>query len=281
MLPEVYVSELADCHMTTTGMDSLMLCQDKKHFLNFPLAIDYRYNSRGFRDKEWPEDINQAIWCVGDSFTVGLGLPFDCIWSQQLQLHTNYSVISIAMDGASNQWISRMAKKIIADSDPVALVIMWSYANRRELSDSQLSNMQRRQHHNMQFDIVADYNSFEKSVTGLSETRTKIVHSVVPNFHSVQNVNLIWSQIRGTDWSVDLPDSFQNLSSEIKEEIINLHRLRDLESQIEIYHRFQSLKKHYDFVEYEVIDLARDNHHFGPKTCQLLAEKFAGIIAMP
>ena len=41
---------------TTLGMDCLELAMDKEHFLNYPKEITYRYNSRGFRDNEWPED---------------------------------------------------------------------------------------------------------------------------------------------------------------------------------------------------------------------------------
>lgn len=271
--------DLANLSMATTGLDSLLHCKDKRHFLNFPSKIDYRYNSRGFRDKEWPDDLDQAIWCVGDSFTVGLGLPFDLIWSQQLQTHTNRPVISIAMDGASNQWISRMAKNIISDADPFALIIMWSYANRRELSDDRLPDMKRRQHHDMHFDIAADYDLFEKSVTDLAGSR--LVHSVVPNFHKMQDIALIWDQVKGPDWPKDLPNNFQDLSSEIRHELLVFHDLSDIEVLIDLHHRFQSLKKSYTFVEYEVVDLARDGHHLGPETCRLLGEKFARIIGMP
>jgi len=60
-----------------TGMDTLELCLNKEYFKSYTKQISYRYNSKGFRDDEWPEDLSDVIWCVGDSFTVGIGQPFE------------------------------------------------------------------------------------------------------------------------------------------------------------------------------------------------------------
>ena len=67
-----------------SGMDTLEECQDKDHYLSYTKDISYRYNSRGFRDHEWPEDLSDVVWCVGDSFTVGIGQPFEETWPQLL-----------------------------------------------------------------------------------------------------------------------------------------------------------------------------------------------------
>jgi hypothetical protein len=68
-----------------SGMDTLEKCLDKDHYLSYTKDISYRYNSRGFRDHEWPEDLSDVIWCVGDSFTVGIGQPFEETWPNILQ----------------------------------------------------------------------------------------------------------------------------------------------------------------------------------------------------
>ncbi len=74
------VPELANRQCDYTGIDSVNECLDRELFTQWPHVIDYRYNSRGFRDQEWPQDLASAIWCLGDSFTVGLGSRFEQTW---------------------------------------------------------------------------------------------------------------------------------------------------------------------------------------------------------
>ena len=74
-----------------TGMDSPSNAIDKVHFSSFPYKVAYSYNSRGFRDAEWPktiEELKDAIWCIGDSFTAGVGSPYEHMWTQLLQKRT-------------------------------------------------------------------------------------------------------------------------------------------------------------------------------------------------
>lgn len=135
ILPDLVLSTRANQHWQFSGMDSLENCIDKKHFKSYPYAVDYDYNSRGFRDSEWPEDIDQlthAIWCVGDSFTEGLGSPAEHAWPFLLQNQTNMKTINVSMDGASNDWISRRSCDIINTIRPKKLIIHWSYTHRRE-----------------------------------------------------------------------------------------------------------------------------------------------------
>ena len=40
----------------TSGSDSPEECLSKDHFLNYTKDISYNYNSRGFRDNEWPDE---------------------------------------------------------------------------------------------------------------------------------------------------------------------------------------------------------------------------------
>lgn len=134
-LPGVSVDNLRNLRRQYSGTDSPEQCLDLDHFNQCPDAIDYCYNSRGFRDQEWPQDATQlrtAIWCVGDSYTVGLGSAFVNTWPQRLALRTGQRVVSVAMDGASNQWIARRAGQICREIDPQNLVIQWSYLHRRE-----------------------------------------------------------------------------------------------------------------------------------------------------
>jgi hypothetical protein len=102
------------------------------YYDQYPWPVTYEYNSRGYRDQEWPEDLNNAIWCFGDSFTVGLGAPIDHTWCHCLQKLSNQRVINISMDGASNNWIARKIQELFTQVVPRTIVIQWSYAHRRE-----------------------------------------------------------------------------------------------------------------------------------------------------
>jgi len=117
-----------------SGIDSYEMCISKKRFESYPYEITYKYNSLGFRDDEWPSDTDElknAIWCIGDSFTTGLGSPIEHTWFRVLQKKTNIRCINISMDGASNEWISMLANYISENFKPKNIVCCWSYPERR------------------------------------------------------------------------------------------------------------------------------------------------------
>ena len=121
ILPDFILPSRQHQICTESGIDSLEQCLDKKHFKLYPHQIEYRYNSRGFRDAEWPEDINDlknATWCIGDSFTVGIGSPLKHTWPYILQQQTGCRVINISMDGASNEWMARKCSTLLKIINP-------------------------------------------------------------------------------------------------------------------------------------------------------------------
>jgi len=142
MLFNVALPGHAGKYCTETGMDSLEWCQQNnaslaqervKYFLQYPHKIEYQYNARGFRDHEWPQDheLENAIWCLGDSFTVGIGSPFEHAWPQVLSQRLGQRIINVSMNGASNEWIARMSEYIFKELQPSNMIIMWSYIHRR------------------------------------------------------------------------------------------------------------------------------------------------------
>ena len=128
MLPIIKLGSQAGARFKYSGIDSPEYCADPVHFGQWTLPIEYQYNSRGFRDQEWPEDLKSAVWCLGDSFTVGLGMPQDQTWPGLLESRT----VNISLDGASNGWISRQACIVLEQLQPKVMVIHWSYSHRRE-----------------------------------------------------------------------------------------------------------------------------------------------------
>lgn len=135
ILPDFVIPSHADQHWTSSGIDSLEFCKDKNHFKNYSHTIEYNYNSRGYRDAEWPttlEQLKKSVWCVGDSFTVGIGSPWTHTWPYLLQQASGIRTINVSMNGASNDWMARKCQKILKEIQPEFLVIQWSYISRRE-----------------------------------------------------------------------------------------------------------------------------------------------------
>ena len=114
-----------------SGMDTLEECHDKDHYLSYTKDISYRYNSRGFRDHEWPEDLSDVVWCVGDSFTVGVGQPFEETWPQLLGKKLGKTCLNIGEDGCANDTMALRIQEICKLHSPKLVVVMWSYFARR------------------------------------------------------------------------------------------------------------------------------------------------------
>jgi hypothetical protein len=120
-----------------SGIDHIDYCRNQQHFASYPWPVDYSFNSRGFRDQEWPttdQELESAIWCVGDSFTVGIGQPFEHTWPQVLAKHTGKPCINLGRDGAANDQIARTVVDIVHYVHPANIVVMWSYLHRRSVS---------------------------------------------------------------------------------------------------------------------------------------------------
>lgn len=135
ILPDLILNSRVNQHCLYSGIDHLENCRDKTHFVNYPHSVSYDYNSRGFRDAEWPESLNElknSIWCLGDSFTVGIGSPITHTWPWLLQQTAKQRTINVSLDGGSNDWIARKCCRILEVVEPQYLIIQWSYISRRE-----------------------------------------------------------------------------------------------------------------------------------------------------
>ena len=183
---ELQLPYLKNERLDFTGIDSYVTCLNKKHFNAYPNKISYKYNSRGFRDEEWPENLQDAIWCIGDSFTVGIGQPVEETWSSMLQKKLGTRTINISIDGASNTWIARKAKYILKEISPATIVIQWSYTTRRELNDASLSDIERRRHYSEK-DILIDANDAKDFIKCFLDVETHkgntdVVHTFIPHW---------------------------------------------------------------------------------------------------
>lgn len=135
VLPTFYLFSWINLIQEKTGLDDVDTCIDPDHWRNYRWPIDYRHNSRGYRDAEWPEDLSNVTWCFGDSFTAGIGVPFTHTWPQVLQQRIKQPCINISMDGASNEWIARKIEELSQEITPKRIIIQWSFTHRRESNE--------------------------------------------------------------------------------------------------------------------------------------------------
>lgn len=185
MLDELILRKYVDLCTTELGIDSYDQCLDKEHFANFQTPVYYFFNSRGFRDNEWPDAIENKIWCVGDSFTIGLGQPFEDIWPQQIE-----GSINISLNGASNDWIARKAEYIIKNAKPKAVFIQWSYLHRRENQNSDLEDELRMMHYDPK--DSNDLENFKKNVLLVEQNKFQVptIHSFIPKFYNLNDEDI-------------------------------------------------------------------------------------------
>lgn len=180
LLPELFLASRAGVTEYNSGIDSFRECRDKAHYLEYPHPVSYQFNSRGFRDREWTGDLQSAIWCLGDSFTAGVGSPIDHTWAYQVELICNQSTINVSLDGASNDWIARQACDIIQTVQPRNMIIMWSYVHRREDPDTKLSDEDRRIGSLNGATELEDQTNFQTCINSIRQSSTNIVHFIIP-----------------------------------------------------------------------------------------------------
>lgn len=253
ILPDFCLKSRQNQVWDTSGIDSFDECISKSYFNRYPYEISYKFNSRGFRDEEWPETIEElknCIWCFGDSFTVGLGCPYEHIWVKKLQQYSGKRTINISMDGASNQWISRKVIDLLNEMSPKVIIVHWSYFDRIESPDKTLIDENRRiyPYSNEDYKINLHYTNLHKNLKNTlmcvkkvekkpRNYQTRIIHSIIH-------------------------DEIESYPSNIKK-IIN--------------RSFSDLCRDY-IPNIEKIDLARDGHHYGVKTSNKFAERLNDYI---
>jgi hypothetical protein len=156
-------------------MDCLKFCLDRKHFLNYSKRITYQYNSRGFRDYEWPDKMTDVIWCVGDSFTLGIGQPQDEAWPQLLEKRTGKRCLNLGEDGCSNDTMALRAQEICKLYNPALIIMMWSYFSRRRI------NGQNEQYDKNHFGMNKDIENFSKNFKIVNKLPTNIINLLIPD----------------------------------------------------------------------------------------------------
>ena len=283
ILEDLVLQSRVNVKSDVSGLDSLEKCLNKDYFLKYPHRVEYHFNSRGFRDSEWPdsiEELKNAIWCVGDSFTVGLGSPYEFTWPQVLAAATGRRCINISMDGASNTWISRRAQQIIKEVAPTHMVVLWSYIHRRENPNTEWSDEDRRLQFEKFNSDLDDLKDFINCYTNLKNhsADTSIFNGIVPRSGFLglgtdcDYITQSWQNIKDSSWPEFLlttPAEFNQLPAHVKQETTDIFSSNELE----IWFTQNDFSKHNQLTELSNLDYARDYHHFDCVTSEFFVEQ--------
>jgi hypothetical protein len=277
------VPELAGKHQPYYSDDSPELCPNLEHFWAYPHAIDYKFNSRGFRDNEWPDSVNelqQAIWCVGDSATVGVANPVEHTWVNLLSQRTGRRTINVSMTGASNTWIARRAVEILQQIQPGHVVVQWSFFSRRESVDITLSELDRQLQHDNILELSGDIEHFKDCLQQVEQVKsnTKLIHSVVPDAFpgiSVKEIRGWWYTHKKNHWPDNMPETWAEITEQIRKELDT----KDLSDSFYWHFCMQNYMKDQGIILLDQLhenfqrERARDSLHYDIKTATAFVEQ--------
>lgn len=98
-------------------------------------SLSYKYNNQGFRSREFlVQSDNPILLTLGCSHTVGVGIPVEDNWPEQLgaKYFTNHVVYNAGLGGASSDTVARLAINIIPIIKPDIVAILWPSITRFE-----------------------------------------------------------------------------------------------------------------------------------------------------
>jgi hypothetical protein len=96
-------------------------------------SVNYKSNSKGYRDVEWsPDDLNNSIWCVGHSDVAGMGVDYNSIWPVLLEKSTGIKTVNLGIIGGSWDTISRVVSSALTTHKPRFICIQATMRDRRE-----------------------------------------------------------------------------------------------------------------------------------------------------
>ena len=188
IMEHLVVPKRANKEIQWHGLDNpKMTKQDADIFENWPNGdkINYRFNSRGFRDEEWPatySGMKDAIWMIGDSFTMGMGIEYEESYKKKMEEVTGRRVIDISLDGTNPGWRRRIALKIMREVAPDYLIMHWGYIWRykrkyRTLAQEVRNTIFQEQEESCMESFVETFKSLWET-----DTNTKVLHNFLPKF---------------------------------------------------------------------------------------------------
>jgi hypothetical protein len=224
--------------------------------------------------------LQRAVWCIGDSFTVGIGSPVEHTWSRILESTAGLRTINISMDGASNNWIARKTVEILQQITPQKIVIHWSYTPRREADPTIIYNL--------------NWNNFYQTIKDPSWPECCTIEEVNNLPDKIRHEILTWPEPTILDEDLRLqylPDA--TIDDDLTNTIDCINAVNQGSTGTKIIHSFipnfcqkpQKIQQHLaqhqmNFIpEFSRLDLARDGHHYDIKTSQYFVNLIVAKLA--
>jgi hypothetical protein len=207
--------------------------------------------------------------------------------------------INVSMDGASNDWISRISQNIAQAVNPTNMVIMWSYIHRRESLDYQTRDV-----NNLGMQEI--WQEYYQTICGVDWPDCNIIDDFaklpleikeeIKNYHSISQF-VVSDDLSSIQWSDDEAKRM-HYSNELDYQDLNnfqqaINGIRQYDNDINIIHSVVpelSPKRFIDqcgamlnyknqYVGYfPKLDLARDGHHFDRITAQNLVNSMIPLL---
>lgn len=295
-LPDFVLRSRANLKEKFIGIDSAEFCRDSEWFAQYPHSITYQYNSRGFRDEEWPDCLTESVWCFGDSFTVGVGSPQHHTWPGMLQRKTHIRCINVSLDGASNQWIARKIQSLSQSLKPRCIVVHWSYIHRRESSESMLTKTLDHQWSEFYNKIkdpswpdcltVNDFDQLPEfikqeivKIHARGEEHALLTHRTTPGVPDDEDRRLYFdpnsNEPADIDNTIDCIDRVNALGINIIHSFIPGFASESAAAKI-VKHLDQQQCRH--VLPFAKLDLARDGHHYDSVTSEFFINQLVKLI---
>lgn len=289
LLPDLYLAQTAGKTFEHFACDTPELCSDRRWFDQYAWPITYEFNSRGFRDQEWPDDVQSATWCVGDSATVGVGQPLAHTWVQQLSQRLGQRCVNVSLTGASNAWILRKVLSVLTSVQPRRMIIQWSFLHRRENNIETQADEDRQLHYDPDMNpdtaLADDIELFRYMIQTVKTAAvyTEIVHGLVPNAFPGMNRSELegwWFEQRLSHWPQQLPQTPHDIPRGMVSELAR----HSLGPTLEQHYAMQDYASKHDIVLLDQLDtnyqreLARDGQHYDAKTAARFVDSVVQII---
>lgn len=274
ILPNFIIKSLQNQNFEYFESDVRSKAKDIELFDSYPYPIDYSFNSRGFRDREWPNDINDlqnSIWCIGDSVTTGIAAPVTHNWVSVLENAINQRCINISLTASSNDWIFRKGIEVLTTIKPKTIIFQWSFIPRGESNNTMLSDEERVLHFQSDLSPENLWKGFKSKIDyiELIKNNTNIIYYFPPywNVLLVKSYNELeqqWKSILGEQWG-DCPydiQSFNLLNDCILKELKHFKLYDIINESCEYRSKFLNLMNGLKYVELsEYQDRSRDGYH--------------------
>jgi hypothetical protein len=100
-------------------------------------SVGYSFNSLGYRSPEFDREPGRAgVLCVGDSNTLGIGTPWEALWTSLvvdfLEEFWGQAVLqsNLAWQGTGSDYVAMMIHQSIDVIKPDAVFVLWSFVGR-------------------------------------------------------------------------------------------------------------------------------------------------------